>query len=234
MTAPLRNNRWISPVRRGFPAVPFLAQAAGWVMAAFLVGCGGRGASSTSAGAPPTLQFLGAENADSEMFAASESRLDLGCSPRATFLLGPSETTPGLLDNWQLRPPGNCGSTAACGYLNLSFLGAEDEVLFEVNQASLAVVVDFSEDPLPISRVVASLVQGNSGQFYSNESAAAEPPPVQATWSLQITLSENCSSAADGTGGNGNESSGGQAMGGSEMGGAAASPGGQGGAPGGF
>lgn len=153
---------------------------------------------------PPSLRFEGATNTDSQSFDSEADQIELGCDPRLTFRLGPSETQSGLLDNWLMRPRNNCKSREQCGYIELEFFTADDESLARFTAATLAFVVDTSEFPaVAVNEVQARLIQGNSGEPFVVTEVSGVKSQVTATWPVVLIPPESCPTmgGAPGTGG---------------------------------
>ncbi len=176
--------------------------------------CSGGGSSKSEKLSPPTLRFESAENTLGELFPADADLLELACDPRLTFVLGPRGDARGLLQDWLMRPLGNCQNVAQCGFLELDLQGAEGQSVARVRAASTAIVVDLGrEDASEIRAVEARLKDGKLGKDYLVTHEDGQQLPVVARWELAIQPApQECHS-------NGGSGSGGSSTGGSGAGG---------------
>lgn len=162
---------------------------------------------------PPSLLFLGAQNADGAAFDVEDEVVEVACDPRVTFRLGPSSDLEGVLDNWVLRPAGACRGQLQCGFVRLDLRDEHDEILMTSDQASINFVVDLSGQELAeVRAVTALLINGNNGNLYLREGA-----PVADRWDVRLS-SVDCESSHGGAGGDsgtgGKSGTGGASLGG--------------------
>ena len=163
---------------------------------------------------PLALEIVGFENAQGETFEPDD-RITVACDRRLTVLLGPSDTTPHLLDNWNLRPPGDCADDQKrCGFVRLLLRYADDTTV-TVERASLAIVLSDEFVTSKLESVTATLIDSHDGSLFLVDDQA-----VTDRSDLALSFSD-CPNS--GSGGNG----------GSELGGAGGEAGGSGLTPGG-
>lgn len=156
------------------------------------------GESSGGELAPPTLRIETIQNASGESFEKGEAILAT-CDGRLTVLLGPSELA-GFLDDWNLRPPGTCGSLPQCGTIQLTVF-EEDVILAEISRASLAVVVDLAPEVLEnATDFRVELIEDGTGAPFLVAGAK-----VADQWPVQIRATEDCPQP-NGMGGSGGQS----------------------------
>jgi len=169
---------------------------------------------------PPTLKILALENTEGERFEPGE-RITVACDQKLTVLLGPSTATRHLLDNWDLRPPGNCETEQKqCGFIRLS-LEYTDKTTRTVERASLAIALH-DEFVIPeLKSVTATLIDGRDGSEFLVEGQA-----VSDQTDVSLSFAECPISGSGGDGGSGLGGDGGAdgdpdpAPGGSSFGGA--------------
>ncbi len=80
-------------------------------------GCGGNDDSPPAPPDPPRLRLDGFITVDGHEFDASCA--ELGADADQTLLVQLKGSSATAIDDWILRPPGTCGSTAACGHLQV-------------------------------------------------------------------------------------------------------------------
>lgn len=137
---------------------------------------------------PTILEILGAQNAEGSRYELDDDLVEVSCDPRVTINLGPSPLGSGLLDNWQFRGPGTCGSALQCGFIRAQLLDSEGKVVTEVEQAVLNPVFDLSEVDLErIASVETTLVQGKDLEDY-----LVDGEPVTASWTVEFSAASGC------------------------------------------
>lgn len=146
---------------------------------------------------PPTLKILALENTEGERFEPDE-RIIVACDQKLTVLLGPSTATRHLLDNWDLRPPGNCDTEQKqCGFIRLS-LEYADKTKRTVEGASLAIALH-DEFVIPeLKSVTATLIDGRDGSVFLVEGQA-----VSTQTDVSLSFAECPISGSGGDGGSG-------------------------------
>jgi hypothetical protein len=163
---------------------------------------------------PAVLEILGAQNTAGQEFEPDDSTITLACDQRLTFHVGPHDVTPGLLKNWNLRPPGTCPSNAQCGYLRYQLVDAEGNTLLQSDQANIAPVLDLSSIEIgEISSFVALLMDGTTAEPYLQDDAQ-----VSDSWSVRVE-SGTMDCEDPGTGGSASGSGGTDGTGGDQFGG---------------
>ncbi len=195
---------------------------------AFLIGssalvlasaCGGGGSKKKESLTPPLLEIVAFENADGQRFAPGDA-INVACDRRLTIHLGPSENIEHLLDNWEFRPPGLCGTQdkEQCGSVRLT-LSYEDGVTELVHRASLAIVLEEELVRPELVEVTAQLLEGGQGEPF-----LVEGKEVSASSDLDLSF-QNCTPEAMGGAGGAGFAAGGEGNaespeGGSHFGGA--------------
>lgn len=150
--------------------------------AAALVGCKKDAGDEELRYGPAALNILGAQNTNGTKFLSTDPEINLVCDARVTILLGPKSSTPGLLDNWNLRPPATCGNVSQCGYIHVEFLDKEGDLLLQGDQANIAPVFDLSGmDPSKVSKIVARLMTGDTAEPFLQDGSE-----VSDSWKVRI------------------------------------------------
>lgn len=174
---------------------------AGWALLTTIVvaACNNEDADEAVEFGPSQLKITGAQNTDGVSFDRDDNEVELACDARLTVLLGPEDVTPGILKNWDLRPPGNCGEESTqCGFLRVRFLDSDDEVIRKDDQVSITPVFDLGNVNVEkIKRIEALLINGRNGRPYLQDGKE-----VSDRWKVKIVPPpEDC--LVDGTGGTG-------------------------------
>ena len=144
---------------------------------------------------PPALEIVEIENSQGETFEPDE-RITVACDRRLTVLLGPSATTPSTLDNWNLRPPGNCSvDQKQCGFIRL-LLRYSDGKTATVERASLAIVLNDQLVTSKLKAVTATLIDGHDGTVF-----LVDDQPVSDRTDLELSLTDCPDSGWGGDGG---------------------------------
>ena len=88
----------------------------------------------------------------------SDKPLELGCAPSPVLVeLGPSRAT-GQIDDWILRPPGDCGGESRCGFVSVT-VDPSSEGARPVDSASTWVQVELT----PGKHVIFAEFRGDDG-----------------------------------------------------------------------
>ncbi len=103
------------------------------------------------------------QNANGDSFEPDDE-ISVSCDRRLTIHLGPSQETPFLLDNWEFRPPGNCGERTQCGFIQLQLSYADTDIM--VNRASLSIVLEAELVSDQLEQVTARLIDGRNGNVF--------------------------------------------------------------------
>lgn len=144
----------------------------------------------------PTLEIAAIENSQGQTFQPDE-RISVACDRRLTVRLGPSNTTPYMLDNWIFRPPANCDEKQKqCGFVRL-LLRYSDNKTVTVERASLAIVLSDQFVTSELQEVTATLIDGHDGSvFLVDDQAISDHTDL----SLNFTDCPNSGSGGDGGG----------------------------------
>lgn len=159
--------------------------------------CTDDGGDQSVAFGPSALEINGAENTAGVRFDRDDGEIALACDARLTVRLGPVDVTPGILLNWDLRPPDNCGDEVTqCGHPRVRFLDADDALVLQGDQVSINPVFDLGVvDVQRIRKIEALLISSTNGKPYLQDGKE-----VSDRWRVRITAPpEEC--VFEGTGG---------------------------------
>ncbi len=145
---------------------------------------------------PPTLEIVKFLTNDGVTHAADVERITLPCDRTLIVSVGPNPS-PGLLENWVLRPPDACGSLAQCGYLLARFDPTDDGESVRVSAAQTNLSLDLGSVNLAGEhRIRVELRQGETGKVFVDEDES--PVFAEATVSFDPV---DCPSGIGGAGG---------------------------------
>lgn len=124
-----------------------------------------------------------------------------------------SGDVPSRLDDWELRPPGTCGTSTNCGFVFARVLDADGVELATGSVATVDVPVPTAElDLNETYRLTAELRQGRTGEVFTvRDEASGERVPVRAetTFTLEAATCPSQEPGMGGAGGGGAPPSGG-------------------------
>ena len=84
-----------------------------------LQGCGGDDETPAEPPVPPNLTLAGFGTVDGTNFDVDADCIEIGTDADQSLLVRLKGTGVTSIGDWSLRPPGTCGSNAACGHLQV-------------------------------------------------------------------------------------------------------------------
>lgn len=152
---------------------------------------------------PPRLDIveLFADDGTRLVRYAPGSAVPAPCEGRLIVRVG-SGDGPSRLDNWELRPPGACGSINNCGFVVARVLDPDGEELATGSAAAVDVSVPTAELSLSVTyRLTAELRQGRTGDVFTvPDEATGERVPVRAETTFSLDEA-TCPTPGPGMGG---------------------------------
>lgn len=170
-----------------------ISGAIGALLLSFVTANCSTGSAGDRQGARLELRLQSAQNADGEHF--DFDAVEVTCDRHLTIHLGPSEEAPYLLDNWELRPPGNCEDHSHCGYVELELVYTDDRL--KLSRASLAIVLSPHLITPELKQIKARLMDGRTGEMYLQDKL-----PVEDEVDIDLTF-ETCPDPGEGGAGAG-------------------------------
>jgi len=134
---------------------------------------------------PVEFRIESVENAQGDQVDEDGPPLGLGCDEALIVTVGP-RVADGRLDNWLMRPSGNCGDLEQCGYVLVEVLGADEAVLASARAALATPLVRVPEEVTDRARLVrATLIQGASDRpFRASGRSFVDEVPLTLTAAL--------------------------------------------------
>lgn len=109
---------------------------------------------------PVEFRIESVENSRGQLLEEDGAPLALGCDEALIVTVGP-RVDDGRLDNWLMRPSGNCGDLEQCGYVLVEVLDEGSSVLVSARAALATPLVRVPSAFAERARVVrATLIQG--------------------------------------------------------------------------
>lgn len=131
---------------------------------------------------PVEFRIESVENAAGDQVEEDGPPLALGCDEALIVTVGP-RVDDGRLDNWLMRPSGNCGDLEQCGYVLVEVLGEDDAPLASVRAALATPLVRVPSALAESTRLVrATLMQGERDRpFRVDGEAFVDEVPLRLT-----------------------------------------------------
>lgn len=157
----------------------------------------------TDTSGPPSLDIVELLANDGVVLTSYDpgDTVPMPCDGRLIVRVGSGDVST-RLENWELRPPGTCGSIENCGFVLARLLEEDGTELARGTAAAVDVPVPTVEVPAGVTyRVTAELRQGTSGEpFTVTDEETGEEVPVMAESTVTLEAA-TCPEPGPGLGG---------------------------------